>query len=322
MPKILTRLKVTEISAVDKGAGEGAKIMLMKRDDDFEAWRREQAQIAEEQTEEHMRRNGFAPTTGKYLKYFERHDDDGDVVATPPDKTSAEAADSFQGGGYVHHLADKVADMLIESGKFPDRGTALSFLMHNRDGIQLLRNMALTNKGLDNMDTVQLEAARAENLRKLGNDAVTIAKSIIEKETNLGLSQDDFVTIISNYDRKPGETEAQCFTRNYEANIELRKAVQVLKSLRPVMNFEVEVVDGPTVFQDALNDRSEAYDALVALASKMRARVPEMTEAKAFETVLQDPVNRDLATRALNPPPPPGQGGFPFPHTSSPGRRT
>jgi hypothetical protein len=33
MPKILTRLRIDEVSAVDRGAGEGVKVILMKRDD-------------------------------------------------------------------------------------------------------------------------------------------------------------------------------------------------------------------------------------------------------------------------------------------------
>lgn len=34
MPKILTRLRIDEVSSVDRGAGEGVKIMLMKRNED------------------------------------------------------------------------------------------------------------------------------------------------------------------------------------------------------------------------------------------------------------------------------------------------
>jgi hypothetical protein len=258
--------------------------------------------------------------------YLTKHlSGDGDVVATPPDKTSAEAADSFQGGGYVHHLADKVADMLIESGKFPDRSTALSFLMHNRDGIQLLRNMALTNKGLDNMDTVEkLEAARAENLRKLGDGAVVIAKAIIAKEANIcNLSEEEFTAVITAHAQKlhPADRADVAFAKVFAADETIRRAYGIVKALPPTLDFQPMVVSGPTAFQDALADRSEAYDQLVELAAKMRQRVPAMTEAKAFEATIQDPVNRELATRALNPPPPPGQGGFPFPHTSSPGQQ-
>jgi hypothetical protein len=241
-----------------------------------------------------------------------------EIVATPPDKTSAEAADSFQGGGYVHHLADTVANMLIETKRFPDRASALSFLMHNRDGVALLRRMSL-HKGETTMDTVEkIETKRADTLKALGKDAVTIAKSVIEKETNLGLSQNDFVTIIGNYDRQPGETEARCFARNYEANIELRKAVQVLKSL-PVMDFEISVVDGYGAFQRGLADRSEAQSQLEAKAAEMRQRVPELTPAQAYERTLMDPANVELARRALNPPQP--TTNYPFPFQSSPGRQ-
>lgn len=44
MPKMLTKLRIREVSSVDRGAGEGVKIMLMKREDDDSAepyWKRE-----------------------------------------------------------------------------------------------------------------------------------------------------------------------------------------------------------------------------------------------------------------------------------------
>lgn len=40
MPKLLTRLRIDEVSAVDRGAGEGVKILLMKRDEE-PYWKRE-----------------------------------------------------------------------------------------------------------------------------------------------------------------------------------------------------------------------------------------------------------------------------------------
>ena len=35
MPKVLTQLKIDEISAVDRAAGEGCEIIFSKRDPDF-----------------------------------------------------------------------------------------------------------------------------------------------------------------------------------------------------------------------------------------------------------------------------------------------
>jgi hypothetical protein len=247
----------------------------------------------------------------------------GEVVATPPAKTSAEAADSFRGGGYVDHLADKVADMLIETKRFPDRASVLSYLMHNRDGVALLRRMSL-HKG-SNMDTVEkLESARAANLRKLGDGAIEIAKSIVAKEANVvNLTEEEFTAVITAHAQKlyPADRADVAFAKVFAADEMIRRAYQIVKALPPVLDFQPIVVDGATAFQDALEDRSAAHDALVELASKLRARVPQMTPAQAYEKVLQDPVNRELAIRALNPPPPPGAGGFPFPHTSSPGRQ-
>src|SRR5215471_6608851 len=58
-PKILTRLRISEVSLVDRGAGENCKILISKRDDsadnDFDEWRNKQAAIAERQNEEHLR---------------------------------------------------------------------------------------------------------------------------------------------------------------------------------------------------------------------------------------------------------------------------
>src|SRR5262249_52693646 len=60
--KVLTRLRINEVSLVDRGAGEGCKILISKRDDgtgnDFDEWRNKQAAIAERQNEEHLRAEG------------------------------------------------------------------------------------------------------------------------------------------------------------------------------------------------------------------------------------------------------------------------
>src|SRR5262245_46564365 len=58
--KVLTRLRIDEVSMVDRGAGEQCRVIISKRDDsatdnDFDKWRNEQAAIAERQNEEHLR---------------------------------------------------------------------------------------------------------------------------------------------------------------------------------------------------------------------------------------------------------------------------
>jgi hypothetical protein len=86
----------------------------------------------------------------------------------------------------------------------------------------------------------------------------------------------------------------------------VRQAHQLTKALPPVLSFEPLVTGGAGATFEAVNNttQSEAYRQLTKLADAMRARVPEMTEARAFERVLMDPTNRKLAEAALNPPAP------------------
>src|SRR6516162_11673913 len=63
MPRILKNIRIDEVSAVTKGAGEGTRIVLMKRDTSADgnvhdsAWYKEQARIADEQNELHLRKH-------------------------------------------------------------------------------------------------------------------------------------------------------------------------------------------------------------------------------------------------------------------------
>src|SRR5262245_12623531 len=145
MPRILKNIRIDEVSAVLKGAGVGTKVMIMKRDtsgaDDFDEWHREQAAIAQRQNEEHLRedaereerdervckaaRKRFQENWNKAFADDAQTDGDGDPVA---------------GGGNDHH-ASKVADLLVESGKHPDRQAALDHLLHTASGQALLRRM-------------------------------------------------------------------------------------------------------------------------------------------------------------------------------------
>src|SRR5262249_12349526 len=54
--KVLTRLRINEVSVVDRGAGEQCKILISKRADDDDLfndeWHREQAAIAERMNDE------------------------------------------------------------------------------------------------------------------------------------------------------------------------------------------------------------------------------------------------------------------------------
>jgi len=75
MPRILTKLRIDEVSSVDHGAGEGVKIMLMKRDDNSS---RHQA---------HQIEKGQAMTGFNVVKIAKSIVDDGEAPLTEHELT-------------------------------------------------------------------------------------------------------------------------------------------------------------------------------------------------------------------------------------------
>jgi hypothetical protein len=106
MSKILTRLRIDEVSAVDRGAGEGVKIMLAKRDGKH---LKRQFRRVKSADKPFVR-------TGKFDKFFgiSKADDDNGVLSRSEyerevmrgneGRTSANTADEFRGGDHSRLL--------------------------------------------------------------------------------------------------------------------------------------------------------------------------------------------------------------------------
>ena len=62
---------------------------------------------------------------------------------------------------------------------------------------------------------------------------VALCKMLADDGDAHGITQDELVDLIGKHEPKAGESAAQCFTRHYTSNIEIRKAVQVV-SLAPL----------------------------------------------------------------------------------------
>src|SRR5262245_8911951 len=174
MPRILKNIRIDEVSAVTKAAGVGTKIVLMKRDtaDDFDEWHRGQARIAEEQNELHLRKHArnwrsfnevLAENTAKSFAAVAR----GDEADRRDEETPA---DELVDGGNDHH-ASKVADLLVESGKHPDRQAALDHLLHTASGQALLRRMHKQHEDTTAMSTTP-EEKLSDLVKRAGITAV------------------------------------------------------------------------------------------------------------------------------------------------------
>ena len=241
MPRILKNIRIDEVSVCTKGAGEGTRVVLMKRDDSDDGdiyssqWYKEQAAIAERMNAEHVRKHArpwrlfnevLAENVAKSYAATAR----GDEADMRDEKTSA---DELVDGGNDHH-ASKVADLLVESGKHPNRAAALDHLLHTAQGAAMLRRL---HKSEDTNIMNPTDKLR-DIAKRYGIGA--IAKSIVEDDHGYSIDEHELTSLVVECAKRdnPNLTDAQAFARVYsaqdEGGIMLRKAFNVVKSAASV----------------------------------------------------------------------------------------
>ena len=310
MPRILKNIRIDEVSAVTKGAGEGTRIVLMKRDDSADGnvhdsdWYKEQAAIAERQNEEHLREDREKRDSARTWRTFDevlaentaksaRGDEAEGLKAEPHtvDDAIADSVDRRRHDGIVFDIGDTRM-------KFPnERALAVWLAVQER--------IRKSNRKENTMTTPE----QLQELREVvkANGLGAVVKKIVDDESSYGITEPELVDLISNHERKLDESPAQCFLRHYEANNEegavLRRAIKVAKeeaTLTPI------VVDGN---DDNPDDAREASQALSRLVEEERARAPGMSAEQLFEVVMRK--NQELTARAFRPPTP--TTTYPFP---------
>src|SRR6516165_2700669 len=255
---------------------DGRRVTLrVKRDDGVHetAWYQEQVAIAERQNEEHLRRNA------KVGKSF------SEVMA------DRDAADDPRHAPVVEHHASKIADLLVESGRHPNRAAALDHLLHSARGAALLRRVHKHHEEEMTMTSVEkLEAARVAKLKSL--NPVAVAKVICDDNSSHGIDEHEFTKLVTAHAQRehPDMTPEQAFVKVFTAQTEegalLRKAHAVTKDL---MSLEPVFVGG----EDArdVDGAQKAYSQLMNMAEEQRARAPWKTVAQLFSELMQDPKN-------------------------------
>jgi hypothetical protein len=142
---------------------------------------------------------------------------------------------------------------------------------------------------------------RATGLRHIAKryGLARVCKMIVMENSSHGITEHELTELIdkeAQTTRKAGERPEAAFARFYSApeNVELRKAIQIAKSFPRLLDLEPTQVGG----RDAtgVNDASEAYDKLTAMADELRRRTPELSPSQAFARTFE--ANPDLAARA------------------------
>jgi hypothetical protein len=269
-------------------------------------------------------------TPADILKAFPNPNTFNAVLARTQAEAMAKADDGDDddggGGGASDHVLSRLADLLVESGRFTDRGHALRHLTSHPAGVALVR----THKSAKEQPMSSIESL--ENIAKTHGVAgvVEIAKNITESEKSYSITEEEFVKLIDTAARVAHpELGALAFEKIYETNPILARAISVIKAWPSPMSLEPMVATGASGFPttrlrsgsspgrgddsggvDSVG-ASDAYEQLVKMAEQQR-RAGE-SASQAFERVYLDPANKHLAEaeRSANRPKPTTQ--YPFP---------
>jgi hypothetical protein len=198
MPRKLTRLRIDEVSSVDKGAGEGVKIILMKRD------------------------NGDDTRQGMLLFNDIMHKADvPDPLRGPRDEPDDKKLSD--------KLDEIVAEMIVAAPSLhPQR--ARRWLLHTESGRALLAQHA-TKKELPTLNKGNTPMTERVDIFKLSNidSVVEISKSIINETSEV--SEFDFTKILMGHAKQSKRSLESILTD--PATPEIQQAYALAKGYRP-----------------------------------------------------------------------------------------
>jgi len=284
-PKILTRLRIDEVSAVDAGAGKGVKVMLMKRAGDSaydpepltaaeynraqyagrEALRHQEEMEAREKRDrdDEDRKLYYDLVTGRTSVvdiYGVKKGDDEDE-ATPVDK---HVSVSTKDKSITFDIGDKTITARDQR--------ALARWLAIQERIQCVHK---SNSPEDNT-TMDYKTKLHDMAKRHGITA--IAKALVEDNNAFGISEHELTELVTAQAKRdnPGLSPAQAFTKMYaeqsEAGTILRRAFQVCKNSA----YQADTADA--------DDAAAAYAELEAIGKRDYPNLPKHVQfAKAFE---------------------------------------
>jgi hypothetical protein len=232
-----------------------------------------------------------------------------DVVADPDDIDEHEDGrddDDDDDDVEKQHHASVVANLLVESGRFPDRPAALHHLLHKPGGRALLASLHKAIKQTKKESTTMNRTQELRDIAKTGGGVVAIAKAFLDEGRSFGIGETEFTQLMTEHaqrmfpDKTPEGAFAKLFCDNGADSVVLRKAHALTKGVYDHADLTPTMVGGPAATHAAVSDteQSEAYAKLEDMAERMRATSPWLSSEQAFAAVFTDPKNGKLAASA------------------------
>jgi hypothetical protein len=294
MARILTKLRIDEVSAVDTGAGDGVKILLMKRDDTprskphlerYQRRLRKFEQIFAKELDDRETSDITGATYPRGRLFSDLINEDDDRVDDDDDDDNGDIEKQ------ADHHASTVADLLVESGRFPHRTAALDHLLNSSRGNALLARM---HKAAD--QTAKESNMRSDTLESILKDGgpVSVCKAIVDR----GRAPCGEAELVASLTKHAGGDRG--FAKLYEAEESVRRACQIAKSAEfSVFDIKPVVVGGPDAMHSAVDDADSAvlraHEEIVRIA---REKFPFLPADQAFARVFEDKNYAALAAQA------------------------
>jgi hypothetical protein len=268
MVRVLRNLKITEVSGVDKGAGDGCRVVLFKRDTPDNGDLEAPSKISPDNIDDEAYAAAlhFLTRTAHGAAVMRRLFPTG--VNSPAD---------------IEHLAQMVARIMRNSDDAEPSD------MH-QPWADTIDDTTDTEKKVHMDRDTELQA-----IVKRDGNVVQLCKRIC-KEGSGGISESELTSLITEYAQQlyPDMSPEIAFSKAYlsAAAEPLRRAIQIAKGmLQPVQ--PVQVGGGDSDGDDA----AKAYGHLERLAEATRKRLPGLSASQAFERAAKE--RPDLLARAV-----------------------
>ena len=301
--RLLKDLQISEISAVDRAAAPGARIMLRKRAaraavkaklDRAVACLAASVKSIVNDPDCNDKRGMLARSFGQYLAHVSPGASIQDVAAfhgifaEPRHKNldvSISEADDDEGMPNERDEDDEDADGSHRAGDTGENGSGSVDQLERAERALKMENTMQTHS--------EMLSAVA---KKYGVHA--LAKSVAQGDVSC--SEHELTKLIDEQAKREGTTFVKLYESPGPEGVTLRKAIMAARdaaflkagTLMPIAPTQV----GGAAARDVDADKEgDAYQQLVAMAEKMRAASPEMTLAQAFERTYSSPEYKELA---------------------------
>jgi hypothetical protein len=322
MPKLLTGLKISEVSAVDAAAGENCKILLRKRDQDVvgkatAALKESVDSIIACDDDDEVKRAALVETFGQFESYLDRNVAGGKALSKGPlERAERERREKFEkifaGKADDADAADVAKKAHGHRGHHQFVGALFAHLHdrlereRRRHGFEKLGKETPPMKSYERWHDI---------VKSHGVDGIVeIAKNITDTQNARGVTEGEWVKLIDSAARVAHpELGALAFEKVFAHNSVLAKAIAVIKAglAEQLLNggLPVHVVGGADARDvDNASAVMEAYDELVRIG---RERWGHLSPAQQFEKAFE--ANPELAQKAHRRPTAPSGGAYAFP---------